>query len=89
LLNNNPIGKCGISCRACRLYVLSKCKGCLNAEFQKVKCTLYKCATTKGIDTCGKCQEFPCLEHYGSNQVFSKKKLLDWKKREIKPKETI
>jgi hypothetical protein len=40
------------------------------------------CAKDKGLDSCGRCQEFPCLEHYSSDQVYAKKKLFDWKKQE-------
>lgn len=83
-LGNDLVGKCGVFCGACRLYVLTKCKGCLDLFARKeTGCSLYKCVESKRIDTCGRCQEFPCLEHYGSAQVFSKRKLLDWKKREI------
>jgi hypothetical protein len=35
------------------------------------------------MNSCGNCKEFPCLEHFGSAQVYAKKKLVDWKKREI------
>lgn len=78
------IGKCGVFCGACRLYILMKCKGCFDLFAKKeTKCSFYKCVEGKGIDSCGRCQEFPCLEHYGSAQVYAKKKLLDWKKREM------
>jgi hypothetical protein len=87
-LNSQPVGKCGIFCRACRLYILEKCKGCLDVDSEKkVKCSVLICAQDKGLDSCGRCQEFPCLEHYGSDQVYAKKKLLDWKKQETLRKE--
>lgn len=83
-LGNEVIGKCGIFCGACRLYILTKCKGCLDLSAKKeTKCSLHECVESKQIDSCGRCQEFPCLEHYGSAQVYAKKKLLDWKKREV------
>ena len=77
-----PVGKCGIFCRACRLYILEKCKGCIDISRKKVKCSVFMCAESKGLDSCGRCQEFPCLEHYSSDQVYAKTKLLDWKKKE-------
>jgi len=78
------VGKCGIFCGACRLYILTKCKGCFGLLAEKdAKCSFYKCVENKGINSCGRCQDFPCLEHYGSGQVYAKKKLLDWKKREV------
>lgn len=77
-------GKCGIFCRTCKLYILRKCEGCLHLYARKdTKCSYYQCVEKKQIDSCGACREFPCLEHYGSMAVFTKKKLLDWKKREI------
>jgi hypothetical protein len=83
-LRDEPVGKCGIFCGSCRLYILTKCKGCVDPFAEKAaECSLYKCAEDRGIGSCGKCTEFPCLEHFGSAQVFSKKKLLDWKRREI------
>lgn len=82
-MSTMPVGKCGIFCGACRLYVVEKCKGCIEASLKKAACSVYKCASKKNLDSCGKCDDFPCLEHYSSNQVFAKKKLLDWKKREI------
>jgi len=83
-LSSQPVGKCGIFCRACRLYILEKCKGCLDVDWKKVKCSVFMCAEDRGLDSCGKCQEFPCLEHYSSDQVYAKKKLLDWKKRKLR-----
>ena len=58
-------------------------KGCFDLGWKKIKCSLYKCAENKGINSCGACQEFPCLEHYSSDQVYAKKKLLNWKEREM------
>ena len=81
---NELVGKCGIFCGTCRLYVLTKCRGCLDLPAGKeAKCSFYKCVENKRIDSCGNCQDFPCLEHYGSEQVYAKRKLLDWKMREI------
>lgn len=83
---SDPVGKCGVFCGACKLYVSAKCKGCLDIKMNKTDCSLYRCVADKGVGTCGRCQEFPCLEHYGHDQVYSKRKLLDWKKREIAEK---
>jgi hypothetical protein len=87
MLSSQPVGKCGIFCPACRLYVLEKCKGCIDLGRKKVRCSVLMCAEAKGLKSCGRCQEFPCLEHYGSDQVFAKKKLLSWKKQEISRKD--
>ena len=73
------IGKCGIYCGACRLYILNDCKGC----YEETKCPYYKCVETKKIGSCGECQEFPCDKHYGQMAVYAKK-FLNWKKQEIK-----
>ena len=73
------IGKCGIYCGACRLYVLKRCERCSNEEG---KCPYYKCVENKAINSCGECQEFPCEKHYGPMAVYTKK-FLDWKKQEI------
>ena len=82
-MSSTSVGKCGIFCGACRLYIIEKCKGCLDVDLERVACSVYKCAEKKKVDSCGKCHDFPCLEHYSSDQVFAKKKLLDWKRREI------
>jgi hypothetical protein len=83
-LRDEPVGKCGIFCGSCRLYVVTKCKGCVDPFAQRATaCKLYKCAEGKGLNSCGKCKDFPCLEHFGSAQVYAKKKLLDWKRQEI------
>lgn len=73
------IGKCGIYCSACRLYVLKKCKGCSGEE---AKCSYYKCVENKGIDSYVECQDFPCEKHYGPMAVYAEK-FLDWKKQKI------
>jgi len=73
------IGRCGIYCGACRLFVLKKCEGCSNEE---VKCPYYKCVENKAINSCGECQEFPCEKHYGPMAVYAEK-FLNWKRQEI------
>ncbi|MCJ7470028.1 DUF3795 domain-containing protein [Candidatus Bathyarchaeota archaeon] len=80
---SNVIGKCGVFCGTCRLHVLTKCEGCLNHFAKSIKCSFYACVESKRLASCGECRQFPCLEHYGSSQVYSKKKLLNWKKKEI------
>jgi len=40
------IGKCGIYCGVCRLFVLKKCEGCSNEE---AKCPYYKCVENKAV----------------------------------------
>jgi hypothetical protein len=83
-LESKLVGKCGVFCNACRLYVLTECKGCSDLISKKETiCPIYVCAENRGLNSCGRCPEFPCLEHYGSAQIYAKKKLLEWKKREI------
>jgi len=82
-LRRDLLGKCGIYCGACRLYILKKCKGCLNIYAdEEAKCPYYKCLGNKTIDSCGECQKFPCERHYGPMAVFAKV-FLDWKRQEI------
>ena len=76
------VGKCGIYCGACRLYILGVCKGCIEINREEQKCPYYKCVAARNINFCGECQEFPCKLHYGSLAVYAKK-FLDWKKREV------
>jgi len=73
------IGKCGIYCGACKLYILKKCGGCSIAG---AKCPYFKCVNNKRITSCGECEEFPCQTHYGSMAVYATK-FLDWRKGEI------
>ena len=73
------LGKCGIYCGACRLYVLEKCEGCLLGH---KNCLCYKSAVDKGYETCGECPEFPCEIHYGPCAMYAKE-FLDFKKRKI------
>jgi len=77
------VGRCGIYCGACRLYVLNKCRGYLNIHAnEETTCPYYKCVENREINSCGECQEFPCEKHYGPMAVYAKK-FLDWKKQEI------
>jgi len=79
LFRSDLVGKCGIYCGACRLYILKVCKGCSGEEH---KCPYIKCVEGKGISSCGECQEFPCARHFGPMAVYAEK-YLDWKKQEI------
>lgn len=84
------IGKCGLFCGVCKLHIISKCKGCSDFYVKsETKCLYYECVEKKGINSCGNCQEFPCLDHYGSRAIYTKQKLLDWKKREIKGQKAV
>jgi len=72
------VGKCGIYCGACRLYVKKNCKGCSGEEHE---CPYIKCTDMLG-SSCGECGKFPCERHYGPMAVYAKL-YLDWKKQEI------
>lgn len=75
------IGRCGIYCGACALYINGKCDGCLDPH--TVECPIYKCVQSKGVNYCGECPEFPCERHYQANIAVYSPKYLDWKKREV------
>jgi len=77
-INSKLVGRCGIYCGACRLYVLKRCKGC---AVEESKCPYLECLENKEINRCGECMEFPCERHYGPMAVYTKK-YLDWKKQE-------
>ncbi len=72
------IAPCGIYCGACKTYIVGKCKGCLDSN--TIKCTIYKCVSIKGLETCGNCQKFPCDVHYRKETAVYSPKFLDWKK---------
>ena len=75
------VGKCGIYCGACRVFVVKKCNGCIERNVvKKNRCSYSSCVTDKGLSFCGQCEEFPCLEHYGSRPVFARQKFLNWVK---------
>jgi hypothetical protein len=62
------VGRCGIYCGACRLYVIKKCGGCLNLYANKeAKCPYYKCVENKGINSCGEMPRIPLREALWSN----------------------
>jgi len=59
---------CGLYCGACIDYLVYKsCHGCecdcrtCAASEHHVTCDIYKCCVEqKGLETCSKCDEFPC-----------------------------
>lgn len=78
--DGNLVGKCGIYCGYCRLYLVKKCNGCSGEEHD---CPYLKCLDSdKELNCCGECLEFPCDKHYGPMAVYARK-YLDWKKHEI------
>lgn len=61
----NPIkGKCGTDCTACQFKEKFHCNGCPAQEGHIFwgDCSIYQCATAKGLPHCGKCPELPCSE---------------------------
>jgi len=79
------VGKCGVFCGACRLYVIGRCRSCTVAYAGGgAGCPYFRCVEERGLRSCGDCEEFPCEKHYGPMAVYSKT-FLDWRKREIKP----
>ena len=51
---------CGLACMLCSEEACPGCKaqGCKDADV----CSVYKCATGRGLDGCYQCEEFPCGE---------------------------
>ena len=49
---------CGLACVLCKE---EKCQGCKAREkAQGSECGIYNCATSKGLDGCYQCKDFPC-----------------------------
>jgi len=81
-------GACGIYCELCRLYHDAKCEGCSKRnEWYKPACRLFSCSTSKGLECCLECKEFPCETHYRENMVYTKESLNTWKEMMSKPRE--
>ncbi|MBQ2882127.1 MAG: DUF3795 domain-containing protein [Clostridia bacterium] len=81
-MSNNSIGKCGFYCGSCPTYINKKCLGCLE-EHQDGDCYTRDCVIKKGLDFCGKCEDFPCNELFirPKSTVLSKN-WLKWKQKE-------
>jgi len=66
---------CGIDCDICKYKEESGCKGCriVAPKGECIwggRCELYDCATEKGLEHCGLCEEFPCakLQEWASGE---------------------
>ena len=57
-------GKCGTDCNACQFKEPFNCGGCdkQNGQIFWGECDIFKCASDKGFDHCGKCPKLPCTE---------------------------
>jgi hypothetical protein len=57
---------CGLFCGACGEKRKGRCHGCgcdcgkCNASGHCPQCTIYACASRKGLQSCADCGEFPC-----------------------------
>ena len=53
---------CGIDCDICKYKEEKECKGCRICEGKIFwgECDLYECCTSKGLEHCGLCSDFPC-----------------------------
>lgn len=81
-------GVCGIYCELCPVYDDERCEGCFKRnQLIKPACTLFLCATDKGLDCCFKCKEFPCETHYKEDMVYTRESLNTWKDLMSRPKE--
>ena len=81
-------GKCGTDCAACQFKEKFHCNGCPAQEGHIFwgDCSIYHCATGKGLPHCGKCPELPCSEltsfiENGHNP-HRMANLLQWKEEE-------
>lgn len=56
--------KCGSLCNECDFRDRFNCKGCheMKGKIFWGECDLYKCASEKGFDNCGRCADLPCAE---------------------------
>jgi len=66
------LGVCGLACVLCGAEDCSGCKA--RACKSGCNCSVYKCATAKGLDGCYQCDEFPCGEDMHSkvrNRAFN------------------
>ena len=77
----NLIGRCGIYCGACPLYINTKCEGCRAPATEE--CAIARCAEAAGVDYCGVCTKFPCELHYRDNIAVYSRAYLEWKKRTV------
>ena len=65
------VAACGIYCGACPAFLKSMkakrssevgCLGCLSSKVGKFasKCEIRSCAKSKGVESCGVCESYPC-----------------------------
>jgi len=63
---------CGIDCDICKYKNEQNCKGCKSNKgcIFWGECDLYKCCTSKKLEHCGLCEEFPCemLKEWASGE---------------------
>lgn len=66
--------RCGVCCNECTRKYQVGCRGCLcmDKPFWGGDCQVKTCCEARGLDHCGKCQEFPCdmLANMGKDQGF-------------------
>lgn len=56
--------RCGICCSQCERSAEVGCTGCANMDkpFWGGDCPVKTCCETKGLEHCGQCREFPCVQ---------------------------
>lgn len=62
-------GRCGAVCANCEQQKTGACDGCGTGE--KAQCTVFKCNSRKGLDTCASCRACPCARHQRINPPAS------------------
>jgi len=80
-IKSELIGKCGIYCGACPLYISGICKGC--SDNSTTKSPIYKCVNEKNVNSCGACPEFPCKLHYNEKTAVYARDYLNWKRMKL------
>lgn len=60
---NPMIAYCGVDCSLCPDYLEKKCPTCrATAWDEDDECMPVACCRSKGIECCGQCADFPCVD---------------------------
>jgi len=61
-VNENLAARCGIYCGECEYREEFNCSGCIDNEGEIFwgECDVAKCCIQKGLEHCGKCEDFVC-----------------------------
>ena len=60
------IGYCGVDCAACPDFLSGQCPDCRQSEWPDGDpCMPITCCQQKGMESCGRCDVFPCRDMAG------------------------